>query len=170
MSRSASVTLPSSVVTLISAWRANIGRPIEASNSHPSDGVLGATRNANAFLSSSKQRLASVALPISTKNRVSLYFNQALSQGSSTRLANSRSSSNAWESFLAWSLRNISSNACSSFSFIVIYHRGRVADPFALFLLTNPHRCMIPLQYVNAEELVWLFRVADPFGFKGSGF
>jgi hypothetical protein len=29
---------------------------------------------------------------------------------------------------------------------------------------------MIPLQYVNAEELVQSFRVADPFGFKGSGF
>jgi len=29
---------------------------------------------------------------------------------------------------------------------------------------------MIPLQYVNAEELVSLFRMADPFGFKGSGF
>ena len=29
---------------------------------------------------------------------------------------------------------------------------------------------MIPLQYVNAEELVQLFRVADPFGFKGSGY
>jgi hypothetical protein len=29
---------------------------------------------------------------------------------------------------------------------------------------------MIPLQYVNAEELAWLFRVADPFDVKGSGF
>jgi hypothetical protein len=28
---------------------------------------------------------------------------------------------------------------------------------------------MIPLQYVHAEELVSLFRVADPFGFKGAG-
>lgn len=29
---------------------------------------------------------------------------------------------------------------------------------------------MIPLQYVNDEGLVWLLRLADPFGFKGSGF
>jgi len=29
---------------------------------------------------------------------------------------------------------------------------------------------MIPLQYVIAEELVLPFRVAKPFGFKGSGF
>src|SRR5882762_1428340 len=28
---------------------------------------------------------------------------------------------------------------------------------------------MIPLQYVNAKGLVWLFRVADPFGFKRVG-
>ena len=38
------------------------------------------------------------------------------------------------------------------------------------FLLTITHNWMIPLQYVNTEGLVWLFRVADPFGFKGSGF
>ena len=30
---------------------------------------------------------------------------------------------------------------------------------------------MIPLRYVNPEELLWLFRVADPFGFlKGRAF
>ena len=39
-----------------------------------------------------------------------------------------------------------------------------------IFLLTNAHNWMIPLQYVIAEGLVLLFRVADPFGFKGSGF
>ncbi len=47
---------------------------------------------------------------------------------------------------------------------------SRVAHPFVFFLLTRAHTWMIPLQYVNAEELVSLFRMADPFGFKGSGF
>jgi len=42
----------------------------------------------------------------------------------------------------------------------------RVAHPFAFLLLTRIHNCMIPLQYVNAEELVQFFRVADPFGLK----
>jgi len=46
----------------------------------------------------------------------------------------------------------------------------RVAHPFAFLLLTRIHNCMMPLQYVNAEELVQFFRVADPFGSKGSGF
>jgi hypothetical protein len=49
-------------------------------------------------------------------------------------------------------------------------NRGRVANPFAFFLLTNAHSWMIPLQYVNAEELVWLFRVPDPLVWKGRGF
>jgi hypothetical protein len=47
---------------------------------------------------------------------------------------------------------------------------GRVARPFVFFLLPNASDWIIPLQYVNAEELVWLFRVADPFGFKKVGF
>lgn len=47
---------------------------------------------------------------------------------------------------------------------------GRVDHPFLLFLLTNRRRWMTPLQYVNAEALVLLFRVADAFEFKGSGF
>jgi hypothetical protein len=58
---------------------------------------------------------------------------------------------------------------------------GRVAKPFTPFLLTNAHGWMIPLQYVNAEELVWLFRVPDRrvrallgarrnVGLEGSGF
>ena len=43
---------------------------------------------------------------------------------------------------------------------------GRVADPFLFcFLLTNVYDWMIPLRYVNSEEVPWLFRVADPFGF-----
>ena len=37
-------------------------------------------------------------------------------------------------------------------------------------LFTAAHVWMIPLQYVNAGELVEPFRVADPFGFKGTGF
>jgi hypothetical protein len=41
--------------------------------------------------------------------------------------------------------------------------------PFAFFPLTNVHDWMIPLLYVNPEELVQLFRVADPFALKGSG-
>jgi hypothetical protein len=41
----------------------------------------------------------------------------------------------------------------------------RVAQPLAFFLLANTHDCMIPLQYVNPEELLLPFRVADPFGF-----
>jgi hypothetical protein len=40
----------------------------------------------------------------------------------------------------------------------------RVARPFALFPMTNAKDRMIPLWYVTVEELVWLFRVADPFG------
>jgi hypothetical protein len=43
---------------------------------------------------------------------------------------------------------------------------GRVANPFVFFLLTRSHNWMIPLQYVNAEGLVQVFRVADPFGVK----
>jgi len=43
---------------------------------------------------------------------------------------------------------------------------GRVARPFVFFLLPNMRDWITPFQYVNAEELVWLYRVADSFGFK----
>jgi hypothetical protein len=47
---------------------------------------------------------------------------------------------------------------------------GRVAYPFALFLFTNAHGWMIPLQYVNTEELVWFFgRVPHPLWFSEGG-
>jgi hypothetical protein len=45
-----------------------------------------------------------------------------------------------------------------------------VDDPFAFLILMNTRDHMIPLQYVKVEGLFWPFRVADPFGFKGSGF
>src|SRR4029077_18213282 len=41
--------------------------------------------------------------------------------------------------------------------------------PLRFFLLTATSAWMIPLQHVYAEELVRLFHVAEPFGFKVSG-
>jgi hypothetical protein len=43
-------------------------------------------------------------------------------------------------------------------------------QPFRIFHMTNEHDWIIPLQYVNAEELVSLLRAADRFGLKRSGF
>jgi hypothetical protein len=45
-----------------------------------------------------------------------------------------------------------------------------VAHPSSIFFLTARYGGMIPLQYVKVEGLLLLFRVAAPFGFKGSGF
>src|ERR1700674_2992922 len=41
---------------------------------------------------------------------------------------------------------------------------------FRVFVLPCRYNSTIPLQYVNAKQIVLLFRVADPFGFRGSGF
>jgi hypothetical protein len=46
-----------------------------------------------------------------------------------------------------------------------------VANPFAIYLLTSAHDSIIPLQYVIAERLILVFRLADPSRFlEGSGF
>jgi hypothetical protein len=43
-------------------------------------------------------------------------------------------------------------------------------QPFRIFRLTNPCLRIIPLRYVNAEELVLAFRVPDPLRLsKGRG-
>ena len=50
------------------------------------------------------------------------------------------------------------------------FSEARVANPFRSLFLVERLDWIIQLQYVNAEELIQLFRVAEPFGFKGSGF
>jgi hypothetical protein len=47
---------------------------------------------------------------------------------------------------------------------------GAGGPPFRVFLFACPHSWMIPLQYINPDGLVRPFRLADPFGLKGSGF
>ena len=47
--------------------------------------------------------------------------------------------------------------------------RGRAANPPARFLLMKSLESMNKVQFVKAELLVWVFRVADSPAFGGAG-